>query len=513
MVMNFIFYSKINFITLKGSRAQQACGQLYEFFYRLIINMSKPRGQNFTNGFTHEKNINDLFQTLYNESQIRSNDKKQFTDFIHMFAKKNEDKNISVDTANKFVIDKFSNLWKKYQTNNDKPASSVQESYSQPDTIRRRKPKEGYIAPRENPVFIDTQDVGYTYLEPTPARVNHKKRQEPYNYDSTLISNGIEPADTSVGSLDMANRKPDKIDDNVFIGQPLTGPRGFKETGNMSLGTDSSNNPLDQNVSFDADRHTDRIVQEYVIALDSRLRDILISPNSNSYRMSLTQLLGKEFGYVRELRNGISNIISIELLQATIPNIIRDSTLQFYEPYVYLDIGEIQGNVRTTIDNPSKVFAQLYYINSDTIRDTPHLTLTPANAVKTYQHNNPLNTLSNITITFYNFDGEVFDFGNDAPKIASVTPGVTTTFQTVDPHGVGTSDRVYIRGLQTGVTVFDKELNRAKGWIIAVNSLNTFEIQYDTTGMPVPAAFGNILIAKLQNNVTLRIRSYSNDIS
>jgi hypothetical protein len=488
---------------------------MYGVFYTLIINMSKQRGQNFTTGFTHEKNINDLFQSLYNESLIKSNEKKQFADFIQMFAEKNESKNIPVETANKFVKDKFTDLWKKFQTKNSKQAPvPVQETYNSNETIRRRKPKEGYLAPREDPVPLDKQDIGYNYIEPTPVRVNHKKRQEPYNYDNTIAA-GISPADTEFGIVDRGNRKQNKEPESnsIFIGQPLSGPKGFKETGDMRLGTDSSNNPLDANVSFATNINDVRMVQEVVIPLDSRLRDILISPNSNSYRMSLTQLLGKEFGFVRELKNGINNIISIELLQVTIPNIIRDSTLQFYEPYVYLDIGEIQGNVRTSIDNPSKVFAQLYYINSDTIRDTPHLTLTPANAVKTYQENNPLNSLSNITITFYNFDGEVFDFGNDAPKIASVTPGVTTTFQTVDPHGVSTSDRVYIRGLQTGISIFDKDLNQAKGWIIAVNSLNTFEIQYNTTGMPTPAAFGNILIAKLQNNVTLRIRSYSNDIS
>ena len=517
------------------------------------MSSDKRRRANHTKSFLHDDNVDKLFQKLYNDSLLAVDERDDFREFMRFTAEKNANRGqLDLKTMNKFVETKFEKLWKLYKREAQKKAKTSQEpseNFSQPtgsnnneeyfDTItttntrrnanigtgndqgtRRRRNRnrggENFMPPngesdRHN--FMD-EGVDYRYIGNPPGAVNYENRRVPFDYQNQLqpprdmagdfqgqvfgikskyAKKGHGIADGDVG--DVGSSK-----DDLFFGPPLDGP-------GAALATDDSGNPYDQNVTLARGLTDSRVEQEYVFPIDSRLRDVLISPNANSYKVSLTELLGKEFGFIRELRNGLNNIFSIELIQATIPNIIRESTVQHYEPYLYLDIDEISGNIRTMIDDPTRVFAQLYYINSDTIRDTPHLTLTPANCCKTYPRNNMLKDIKNLTIRFYNFDGALFDFGEDAPPLVGVTQGNPTIFETASPHGMTTGERVYIRGFSSGDPDFDTEVNRTKGFIIAVNTLDTFQVELDTLGMPDPAAFGNV-----QNNVTLRFRIFSTDI-
>jgi hypothetical protein len=434
-------------------------------------------------GFLNEENVNNLFQHFYNKRFLIPSEQQKFKSFLKFVVDINRTRQSNVVSVNNFVKRSFDTLWPEF--------SKVYKS----ENFKQHK-----------------DNVEYNHIGATPIEAS---RPVPYNYDHTLKFNKLSD-DTEAYTEDnniYAGTNPGKklieaSDEYKYLDKPIS---SAKDT-SLTLASDGGGSLIDANLSFIAPR-IKRFTQEYVVVLDSRLRDVQLSPFANSYKMNLTQLINRQYGFVREFENGITNVISIELLQCSIPNIIRDSTLQFYEPYIYLDIKEITGIVRTPIDDPSHVFTHLYYENKDSIRNIPHLTMIASTTKKEYPESNPLNKLNSLTITYHNFHGELYDFGNDAPKISNVLNGPSTIFTTFEPHGLSTSDRVYIRGFITGNDTYDKIVTQAKGWIVAVNSLNTFEIQYDSTGMPVPAAFGNALIAKFQNNLSLRIKAFTTDLS
>jgi hypothetical protein len=355
------------------------------------------------------------------------------------------------------------------------------------------------------------EDPSYNFVGATPVPSSANRRPVPYNYDNTVpIGQVAKPAYSEDNNVyqGVANNRFTAEFTNDSGGQ---GPqaRTMQLAGETNTGVVTN----ESNVSFAPQIRTKRNLQEYIISIDSRMRDIQISPNANNYRMALNQFLDRKYGFIRDIQGGIPNIISIELLDVTIPNIIRDSTLRFAEPYLYLNIDEITGLVRTPVDGLPRAFSKIYYDNSEVIRNTSHLTMKPANTLRNYETDNPLSKLNNITLKFYNFDGELFDFGTDSVRITNVVNGVTTVFTTNIPHSMATSDRIYIRGFITGNQTIDNEITRESGWIVAVSSLNTFEIQYDSTGMPTPGAFGFALNARLQNNVTFRIKAFTTDLS
>jgi len=526
---------------------------------RFIMPNNHQRRVVFTKGFLSPKNVDDMFQKVYNNERncLGSDERDKFSDFMEYVAKKNEKKDIDVKTANKYVQNEFIKLWKifnkeysKIKSESFAEASNVKssgavvshnvdetENYASVSTPqvsssgRRGRGRRGgriehFQAPNEDYDAHDfmRDDPSYNYNNDSnrPGKVNYNNRRVPYNYNnklpppssSTFDSKeqvfGIKSKfarkmfDTMPGDVGDVLSYADEQSQDVHFGPPLGGP-------GVNLMTDGGN-PDDYNVTMAKGPNDSRVEQEYIIPLDSRLRDIALYPNSNDYSFSLTELLSNDYGYIREIRNGLSNIMSIEILYANIPNIIRDSTTQFYEPYVYMDIAELSGNIRTGVDSPSRVFSQFYYINSDTIRDTPHLTLTPVNGGKHYPLNNLLKDLKKLTVRWYNFDGELFDFGSDSYNIQSITPGTTTTIQTTTNNNLQTGDRIYIRGFISGDNRYDRDMNRTKGFIVSVDTPDTFEIQLDTTGIPATQASGKILIAKLQNSVSLRIRVFSTDI-
>lgn len=513
------------------------------------------RHADFIQGVIHPTNISDNFNYLLSFKKVRPSDEVNFKKFVHYIAEKNAGKNLTVEKINKYIKVNFDQLWAlpdwkdtkdskdkapqaNPQTQREKMTSDIQHEIT-PSTSRRRTNignrrnpgnMERYMPPNEDERahnFLN-ENVSYEYTVAPPSnKIDYSEYQVPANYKN---DNMFETQDNVSGGFNQQSNYAriknasntigydvqKKESTEIYGGIPLHQPgRALQAAQTAALLTDGSKaGVLDQNIALTRQLADDKISQEFVINLDSRLRNIGISKKSNSYKMNLfDQSSSGEFGWVRSIKNGLTNITNIEILDATIPNIIRDSTLQFYEPYIYIDIAEIKGNLFTPITEPQRVFSKLSYMNSDTIKDTPHLTLTPINCCKTYRPENPLNSLKTITLTFYNFDGEIFDFGDDAPAILSITNGNPTLIQTVNPHGILTGDRVYLRGIITGNTTFDADLNRPKGWIVAVNAVDTFEISYDSTGMPPVQAPGNALIAKLQNNITLRITSYTTDVS
>ena len=523
--MSLFFFDFILFFEKNNARGLWGSAQLPHSVCRYTLIMT-----NWTKDFLHETNINNVFQQLYDNSQVYRGDKSTFAQFMEYIANKNYNNNLNVGTANKYVTTRFDELWSQYNKNQKAPPVAAprdepvaqQEQMSMPSTLRRRN-KEKYVPQNEttttNPL---RENPNFEYTADPPIASSVRRRPVPANYDQSInfssVGNNNYSEDNNVYS-GVKNISIGGIDDTDFstsFANSAVSSRRDNEP-SMRLATDSSdpNSAFDTNIAFASgpSKSLNRALQEFIVVVDSRLRDISISPNSNSYRMQLNQLLGRQFGYIRDIQSGLPNIVSIELLQVTIPNIIRDSTLRFAEPYLYLDIGEITGNIRTPVDALPRAFAQIYYVNSEVIRNTSHLTMVPANTLRSYPADNPLSKLNTITMKFHNFDGELFDFGTDAPRIIGTTTGVTTTFQTDIPHGMATSDRIYIRGFITNNQAYTNEITRPSGWIVAVNTLDTFEIQYDSTGMPAPGAFGYALIARLQNNVTLRIKAFTTDLS
>lgn len=497
--------------------------------------MNKNRQQDFVEGFLHPKNLDDEFQYFVSLKKLQNNDRAQFKQFMEYIANLNNQKKITVDQANKFVETKFTDLWNTWKNNTAaKGNAGAKEGYATPAPRsrhnavianyqsggepqgRRRRPKENYLPPNEDEYAHNFMNEGvkYEYTGATPdTTIDYNKTQVPYNYNTIFNKNTTgEVTDATAFNQGSGFAKLSEEKNDIYGGVPLNRPGTSMHDPQASpLATDGSRHGVvDANVSFANTAKDNKIPKKYILKIDSRLRNVSLSKRSSSYRISLYDQVGAEYGFIRSI-NGLTNIISIELKQATLPNIIRDSTLQFYEPYVFMDITGVEGDVCTSNATPSKVFAELYYNNSDTIKDTPHLTMIPSSSKKEYRPDNPLNNLKNIEITFYNFDGEVFDFGDDAPAIKSITLGYPTIVQTQNPHGILTGDRVYLRGINTGNNGYNAIINQPKGWIVAVNTIDTFSIDYDTSLFPPVIAFGNALIAKLQNNVTLEIYAYTTD--
>lgn len=390
---------------------------------------------------------------------------------------------------------------------------------------KSKRRKEKYTdADRHNFLKNKTE---YNYLGEPPGKIDYKKKRVPYNYNYELPSQdenitftgkifnkvtdrgtvkwdntGVVQNATKIMAANM--EKTNQGTTELYIGAPL---QGSGEDNQMT-----SNDPNDPNISItNIPKEVDEKIQELVISFDSRLRNVFVSPRSTSYRFGLRQNLNNNRGWIRGLENGLNNVIKIQLMSVTVPNILRNTTSQFYEPYLYIDFEEINGNLRTPLDDPSRVFSKIDYVDNDVIQNTTHMTLNPVNCCKEYPKNNPLNNLNKFTVNFYNFDGELFDFGEDAPRLINVTLGNPTEFQTQFQHGIDNGERVYITGYESG-TQIDNTINRTKGFIVTVNSDDTFEIPVDTTGTTPPTALGNAIIAKFQNNYTVKFTLYGTEL-
>lgn len=182
------------------------------------------------------------------------------------------------------------------------------------------------------------------------------------------------------------------------------------------------------NQSLSVQREPDVQYEEttHYLVVSSNDRDVIEYPNVNSY--------------VINLQNEIKNITSIQLIQAIIPD--KNDVTQ--EPFLLLKIQEMEDVMISNNRNISDAFAILqmaspvssgYFIEIDTkIHE---------NCVKFYK--TPKSSLSRLTVSITDSNGNLFDFGPDTPdppnkQLQNLFVFKLTTLETK-------RDRLNLRGL------------------------------------------------------------------
>jgi hypothetical protein len=173
------------------------------------------------------------------------------------------------------------------------------------------------------------------------------------------------------------------------------------------------------------------------ISVDSRDRDRNLWPQTNQYRVPF--VTSSNNPNIKTTGDRIKNIYSISLLSCVVPN--NDDV--FDQPYLLLQIDEIEGiydaaNV-TTSNALTKLYFRECYSGSKFLRldkgvgDPTSRIYWPA----------PKASLEQLTISFRNYDGSLFNFGTDTtPPTDPNTELQTTLTLEVRTYIVDTFDTI-----------------------------------------------------------------------
>jgi len=214
----------------------------------------------------------------------------------------------------------------------------------------------------------------------------------------------------------------------------------------------------------------------------------------------------------------LKNIISIELLDASVPNFkVNYPTLQ----RLFIKFDEFDGEYY--LSQMSQMFAEMLFKSPEP--NSPYLVLdTQYKRIQKFRNNKELISLSKLTISIYNEYGELYQIsGNDPISIVSFTNTPITTVTTAIPHGLNVGDRIFIKGfsnayitnplsglvdINQGIAL-NNLINQYSGWAVSNVTALTFDIngldlssqtvfvQSDTeTGAPPGSPSGYLLGSK-----------------
>ena len=234
----------------------------------------------------------------------------------------------------------------------------------------------------------------------------------------------------------------------------------------------------------------------YTFHIDSRFRNVKDWRYPNRYRFNFISNGMKD--NIRSLINQgfkLTNIIEIKLLSATFNSFELIQITSAEDPYIFIDLDEINGDTYTSYPNGKNVFGRMRNVETRTIANR-YIQLDTSSCIKIYNDEQPFDSMSNITINLLNLGGDLFNFGNDGiPIISGVgNPAVITT---CEDHGLIDGDRVYITEFNGSNN--DTDVNRLIGHIVSNTTSNTFEIDVDLTE---EGSGGYVIIAKLQHSLT-----------
>lgn len=145
--------------------------------------------------------------------------------------------------------------------------------------------------------------------------------------------------------------------------------------------------------------------EEHVVIIDSRDRDRTVYPAPSYYIVALnaTNTTAKP-----HLSRGFKNVLTVEVLEITLPLAGTSTTPFDRHPYLLLQIDELDNTLDGTNTTLRKSIAKIYPkdIRGD---DWVHMTL---NYRKIYNRNT-LGNLNKLTVRIVDPDGNLFDFGAD----------------------------------------------------------------------------------------------------
>lgn len=159
----------------------------------------------------------------------------------------------------------------------------------------------------------------------------------------------------------------------------------------------------------------------FYLSIDSRDRDRKTWPNPAKYQIPLVasdtvdiHVPGQEY----------RNVHSIELMSAVVPR--RTDCLN--EPYLLLQIDEIQNTYHATNLATTKAFVKLHF--NENITECPFLILDRdlSEPLTRYYYPKPLASLAKMTISIRKHDGTLFNFGTDTNPDLPPNPRVQNTF-------------------------------------------------------------------------------------
>jgi len=238
------------------------------------------------------------------------------------------------------------------------------------------------------------------------------------------------------------------------------------------------------------------VTKTYTFHIDSRNRNIKDWKYPNRYRFNFVSngLDNDSRSLINEAFK-LTNIIEIKLLSATFNSFELLQTNTEENPYIFIDLDEINGDTYTSVPNGHRVFGRMRNVETRTIANR-YIQLDTESCIKQYNHDQPLDSMATITINLLNLGGELFNFGNDGISIISGigNPAVITTD---GAHGLNDGDRVYINEFSCSDN--DTEVNNPIGFIVSNTTPNTFEIDVN---LSVQGTGGYVVIGKLQHSLT-----------
>lgn len=266
-----------------------------------------------------------------------------------------------------------------------------------------------------------------------------------------------------------------------------------------------SNVIVDEENNIKLDFPVSDATKTYFIHTDSRNRNVHDWPLPNRYRFDFVAL--DDPNYSRSLVSDLiklTNIFEVRLLTATFSNfsLLIDPATE--DPYLFIDVDEIEGNNYPTFVDGHRVFGRLQNVESRTILNR-FVRLDTIGCFRNYNVKAPLDSLASLTINLLDLTGQPFDFGPDGLPVVSATAASPTEITTSSPHDLLTGDRVYIvQGFDNGVLLETEEVLDPRGHIVTVTSPTEFEIPVTLTQV---GSGGFIIVAKRQHSLTWSIRA------
>lgn len=229
------------------------------------------------------------------------------------------------------------------------------------------------------------------------------------------------------------------------------------------------------------------IVNEYIVSIDSRHRDVRIFPSSSNYTIRLQKKNNETFGYINNMPDIIRGVTKIELVHATIPNIFTISPGSVTDTYLLLAIDEITGRFFNSAPLGQNIFGKMKF-DLDLPVFVDYLNIDPIEAFREY-HPEPLSTtLPSITVRILNFNGNQVNFGQDTFSLRYwQASGVTTVITTWLPNQLTTGDLVYFRN--TNNPILDNMYDGIKVLVISP-TIFTVNIDSSTTAAALPPNIG-----------------------
>ena len=267
--------------------------------------------------------------------------------------------------------------------------------------------------------------------------------------------------------------------------------------------------------------------REFFVHIDSRDRDVFANPNANRYTIDLLVAAGKTSGFVSDLdQRQVKDVVEVQLIEAIMPNLFTKSFPSFQQPYLYIDVDEFPGEFYTSSVAGRAIFGKLRFeLSSLPLPNISFVNMDTSSCIRKwwykdprqeYQNNQtPLAKLDRMTINLLDYDGSLFNFGEDSLDIISVIDvGTKTRIETPTPHNLATNDLIYLKNIfnpdpPIGDGLLNTDLNISAGFLVdSVISSTEFDIDLSTTGLgPFTLDTAKLLKANLQHSLTFLIRS------